>query len=255
MRTLILTLATVLALGGIGRADDKATELVKKAIDAHGGADALNKYKAGRLNMNGEFALGGMSFKFTGKLSYSTPDRFKMEMNAKVAGMNLVINQTVNGKNIKNTVTLDGMKQPGGNGSDEDELRFAAALQEVGLLTPLLDAKKFEIKALDDTEFDGVKYSGIEVKVLALKKDCKLYFDKKTGLQTITVHQAKAANETGGMDDVKEETFGSDFKKINGVLVPMKLLVNHDGKKFMEINCKDYELLESIDAKEFAIDD
>ncbi len=255
MRLLSLTLTALLGAAGAGRADDKATEVVKKAIDAHGGADALNKYKAGRLNMTGDMSVIGMNIKFTGKLAYVTPDRFKMEMVAKVAGMKMVINQTVNGKNIKNVITLDGMKQPSGGDSEEDELRFAAALQEVGQLTPLLNAKKFEVKALPDAEFNGVKYAALEVKILTIKKDCKLYFDKKTNLQVMTAHKGKAPSETGQPEEVNEESWGSDFKKINGVMVPMKLLVNHEGKKFMEIVCKDYELLETIDAKEFAIDD
>jgi len=255
MRLLSLTLAAVLAAAGAGRADDKAAEIVKKAIEAHGGADALNKYKAGRLNMTGSMSVVGMKIDFTGKLAYVTPDRFKLEINAKIAGMTMVMNQTVNGKNIKNSVTLDGMKQPAGGDAQEDELRFAAALQEVGQLTPLLDAKRFEIKALPDAELNGVKFSAVEVKVLDHKKNCTLYFDKKSHLNVMTAHKGRGPSETGQPEDVNEEAWGSDFKKINGVTVPMTILVNHEGKKFMEIKCKDYELLEKIDAKEFAIDD
>ena len=255
MRGLILSLAATLALTGLGRADDKATEVVKKAIDAHGGATALDKYKAGRFNMNGEMSVAGMDIKFSGKMAYVSPDKYQMEMVARVGGMKMVINQIVNGKNTKNSVTLDGANQPVGGDSEIEELKFAAALQEITQLTPLSDAKKFEVKAIEDGEFNGTKYAGIEVKILALKKDCKLYFDKKTNLLTVTVHKAKGISDSGVAEEVLEESFSSDYKKFNGVMIAVKLSVKHDGKKFMSIDCKDIEILENIDAKEFAIDD
>lgn len=255
MRFGVLGIVTVLLFSSIGQADEKAVALVKKAIEAHGGAENLNKYKAGRTNLVGEMSILGMTIKFDGKLSYVTPDRYKLEMNAKIAGMKMVMNQVVNGKNVKNSVSIDGMKQPAGGATEEDELRFTSAIQEIGQLTPLLDEKKYEIKLLDDAEYDGKKYTAMNVKILALKKECKLYFDPKTNIQVMVAHPAKGPGANGETEDVLEESWSSDFKKINGVLVPMKLLVNHDGKKFMTLDCKDFELLENIDAKEFAVDD
>lgn len=255
MRTLIFALSVSMSLVGICRADDKATDIVKKAIDAHGGAEALNKYKAGRFNMTGEMTIFGMDLKFTGKMAYVTPDKYKMELVTKVQGMQMEINQIANGKSTKSSVKLNGERQPVGGDNDAEELKFSAALQEIGQMTPLLDAKRFEIKAIDDGEFGGVKYSGVQVKVIALKRDCKLYFDKKTGLQVVTVHTAKSVGENGAAEEVLEESTNSDFKKINGLMIAGKLSVKHDGKKFMEIVCKDIEVLENIDNKEFAIDD
>lgn len=255
MRALILAVSATLAMSGLSRADDKAIEIVKKAIDAHGGAENLNKYKAGRFNMTGEMSVVGMDLKFTGKLAFVTPDRYQMEIVTKIQGMKMVINQITNGKSTKSTVTIDGAKQPAGGESEAEELKFAAVLQEIGQLTPLLDPKRFELKAIEDGEFNGTKYAGIEVKIPSLKKDCKLYFDKKTGLQTVTIHKTKSIGENGTPEEVLEESTNSDFQKFKGMMVPVKLSVKHDGKKFMEIVCKDIELLETIDAKEFAIDD
>ena len=71
----------------------------------------------------------------------------------------------------------------------------------------------------------------------------------------MTVHKAKGISDSGVAEEVLEESFSSDYKKFNGVMIAVKLSVKHDGKKFMSIDCKDIEILENIDAKEFAIDD
>jgi len=38
-------------------------------------------------------------------------------------------------------------------------------------------------------------------------------------------------------------------------MIPMKMLVNHDGKKFMTMTVVEAKLMDKVDAKTFAIDD
>lgn len=52
-----------------------------------------------------------------------------------------------------------------------------------------------------------------------------------------------------------EETYHSDFKKVKGVQVAMKLEVKHDDKKFMTVTMSDYELSDKFDDKDFGVDD
>ena len=54
MRRWVLGLAVAFAAAGAASADEKVEAIVKKGIEAHGGAEALNKYKAGKMNMKGE---------------------------------------------------------------------------------------------------------------------------------------------------------------------------------------------------------
>src|SRR6478672_3139845 len=143
MRRHFFGLVVALSAAGLAAADDKAEATVKKGIEAHGGADALNKYKAGRFKMKGDMSLLGMDLEFTGDLAYSLPDRYRMEMTTEIMGMKMVIRQVVKGEAIKSTVNVGGMDVPtGGGDAEKEELKLAAAMQDAEQLTPLLDAKK-----------------------------------------------------------------------------------------------------------------
>ena len=231
-------------------AQDTAEAVVKKAIDAHGGADALNKYKAGTAKMKGEMSVFGMDLTFTGEMTYALPDKYKMTIDADVAGQKLMIVQVANAKKYKQTI--NGMVIPLKD-KERDELLQSAMMQEVSQLTPLLDAKKYTIKAEKDAEVDG-KAAAVVLVTAEGFKDTKVYFDKKSGLLVKTERKGLAPS----MDEpkeVSEETFLSDYKKVEGVLQPMKIVVHHDGKKFMTMTMTESKLMEKADEKIFAVDD
>ena len=175
-------MALALVVAGSAAADEKAEAVVKKAIEAHGGADALNKYKAGKFKLKGEVSVMGMDFEFTGTVSYMTPDRYKLEVNAEIMGMKLVINQVVKGDSVKSSGTIGGMQIPMNSDAEKQELKMAAVLQEAEQLTPLLDATKFTIKSGDDDTVNGKKAAVLIVTPKAVDKELKLYFDKESGL-------------------------------------------------------------------------
>ncbi len=251
MRKWFLGLAVVLACGSFATADEKVEAVIKKAIDAHGGADNLNKYKAGRFNMKGEMSVMGMDIEFTGKLSYMTPDKYRMEMDATIMGQKLKISQTVKGEVVKGKVEVAGMTIPTPD-SEKEDLKLATAMQEAEQLTPLLDSKKFELKAAEDQEVNGAKLTVVLVKIKSLDKEAKFGFDKKTGMLVMTAHKGKSPDGGG---EVMEETIHGEYKKVSGVQVATKMTVSHDGKKFMTITASDVEMMEKIDDKEFSTDD
>jgi hypothetical protein len=254
MRCWVLGLALALVVAGSAAADEKAEAVVKKAIEAHGGADALNKYKAGKFKLKGEVSVMGMDFEFTGTVSYMTPDRYKLEVNAEIMGMKLVINQVVKGDSVKSSGTIGGMQIPMNSDAEKQELKMAAVLQEAEQLTPLLDATKFTIKSGDDDTVNGKKAAVLIVTPKAVDKELKLYFDKESGLVVKTAHKGVGAGD-GAPTEVLEETYHTEYKKISGVQTATKLTVTHDGKKFMTMDVSDIELLEKIDDKEFTVDD
>src|SRR5262245_18178718 len=255
MRRWVLGLAVAFVAAGAAAADEKAETVVKKAIDAHGGADALNKYKAGKLKLKGEVSVMGMDFEFTGTVSYMLPDRYKLEVNANIGGMKLVINQVVKGESVKSSGTIGGMQIPMDTEAEKAELKMAAVLQEVDQLTPLLDAKKYTIKAGDDDTVNGKKASQVIVTPKDQDKEVKVYFDQESGLLVKSVHKGLGPGDGGNSVEVLEESYPTDYKKINGIQTATKLTVTHDGKKFMTMDVSDIELLEKIDDKEFTIDD
>src|SRR5438046_6043857 len=108
MNRWVLGLAVAaLAVAPAARADDAANDVIKKAIAAHGGADVLNKFKAGTSKIKGDMTVFNMDLEFTGDLAYELPDKYKMTILTEVAGQKLTIVQVVNGTKIKNT--LNGM--------------------------------------------------------------------------------------------------------------------------------------------------
>jgi hypothetical protein len=255
MRCWVVGLAVALVAAGGAAADEKAEAVVKKAIEAHGGADALNKYQAGKCNLKGEMTVLGMDFEFTGSLAYSLPDRYKLDINAEIMGMKLVISQVAKGESVKNTLTIDGNAVPFNCDAEKAELKAAAVIQEAEQLTPLLDAKKFTLKAVDNDTVNGKKVAVVTVQPKAIEKELKFFFDKESGLLVKTAHKGSGTGEDGEPAEVLEESYATEFKKVKGIQVASKLTVTHDGKKFMTVELTDIEVLEKIDDKEFTIDD
>lgn len=254
MRRLLMGLALAILATGTASADEKAEAAVKKAIEGHGGAEALNKLKATRFVMKGDISIIGMDLEFTGKASFMLPNKYRMEMNSEIMGQKMTITQVVNGDKIKSIVKVGDMTIP----EDEEqkkELKFAAIMQEAQQLTPLLDAKKFKIVAGDDVEVMGKKTSVVVVTPTAMDRELKLFIDKTTGLILKTAHKGIGPGEAGTPVEVLEESYMSEYKKVSGIQVAMKMEVKHDDKKFMTVNVSDYEALEKIDEKEFTIDD
>jgi hypothetical protein len=255
MRQWFLGLAVVFAAAGVAAADEKAEAVVKKAIEAHGGADNLNKYKAAKFAMKGEISVLDMDLEFTGDIAYSLPDRYRLYLTMDFMGQKMVINQVVKGDKVKNSMKLGDTVIPADGDKEKDELKAAAAFQEAEQLTPLLDPKKFEIKATDDEDVDGKKTAVVVAKSKAVNKEVKICFDKKSGLIVKTAHKGLGPGENGQPEEVVEESYPSEYTKVNGLQVPTKLVVTHDGKKFMKVTLGDYEILEKIDDKEFVVDD
>jgi hypothetical protein len=254
MRRWILGIAVVFAAAGIVAADEKAEAVVKKAIEAHGGADALNKYKAGRFNMKGQIPVMGTETEFTGDIAYAIPGKAKVNIYLEVMGMKVTVSQILNGDKAKRSVKVGDMTVPAGD-EDKDENKVSAANQEAERLTPLLDAKRFTVKSGGEEDVNGKKADVVIATPKSVDKELKFYFDKESGLMVKAAHRGMAAGENGARSEVLQERYLSDYKKVNGIQVPMKVVLHHDGKKFMTANMSDYEILEKIDDKEFAIED
>ncbi|HJZ92196.1 MAG TPA: hypothetical protein VKE40_15075 [Gemmataceae bacterium] len=253
MRQWFLGVAVVIAASSAAVADEKAEAIVKKGIDSHGGADALSKNMASRFTLKGEVDVQGTDTEFTGDMAYVVPGRFKMNLNLEVMGMKISINQVINGEKAKRMVKVGDMviKQE----VEQEDLKMGAAGQAAQKLTPLLDPKVFSIRAADDEDVNGKKAAVVIATPKAIDKEIKLYFDKESGLLVKTGHKGLGPGDGGARAEVYKETYLSEYKKVNGVQVPTKMVLNHDGKKFMTATMGDYEVLEKIDDKEFSVED
>ncbi len=255
MRSLMFALAAAtVAVAGAAAQDAKPAEakaVVEKAIKAHGGAAALDKYPASTSKFKGQMALFGLDIDFTGDLTAQLPDKVKMTIDADINGMKMAFVQVVNGDKVKNMV--GGQATPVGD-KEKAELKMMLKMLEVSNLTPLL-TDKYTIKAEKD---DKVADADAAVVLVTGKdfKDTRLFFDKKTGLLVKTVRQGLAPEgPTGGTKEVTEETVMSEFKVFDGVKQPTKSVVNHDGKKFMTMTVTEMKMMAKADPKAFALDD
>ena len=251
MRTLKLAaLAALVALAApqVRADDDDAVKIVKAGIKAHGGEEALKKNKAGDFKMKGSMSVLGADLEFTGGMTYQLPDQFKMSIDTSLMGQKLAIVQIANGEKFKTTMNGAAQKL---DDKTKDEIRQGVSSQEISMLYPLLDKEKYTIKAGKDAKVGDVECSTVMVEGKKTKK-IKLSFDKKTGLLYATSRTGLAP---GSGEEVEEETIMTEYKEVDGVKIPMKMLVKHDGKTFMTATFTEAKLSEKLDPKLFGVDD
>jgi hypothetical protein len=196
-----------------------------------------------------------MDLEFTGTIWHMSPDRYRLEVQADVMGMKMVMNQIVKGEQIKSSVKVGDMTVPSPGGDEEkEEIRFGAVMSEAESLTPLLDEKKFTIKSADDEDVNGKKAAVIVVTPKGMTKEVKLFFDKESSMVVKTARKGFDFS-TGAAVEVFEEAYMSDYKKVQGIPTAHKMVIHHDGKKHLTMDVVEVELVEKIDDKEFTIDD
>jgi hypothetical protein len=235
-----LGLAVAVAAAAPAAAQDAAA-VVKKAIDAHGGADALNKTRTARAKGTGTLTLLGQDHEFASASVYALPDRFKLELAA----------QVVNGKQVKVKTVLGGTEQPTTDRVKEETAQ-AVLVQDATTLTPLVEGNKYTLTAEKDADVAGSPAAVVLVAGGGLK-DLRLFFDKKTGRLVKTQRKGLASNATG-LVEVNEESFLSDYKPVGGAVLPMKVTVTHDGKKFMAVTVTEVTPVDKVDPDDFKIE-
>jgi hypothetical protein len=244
VRPFLSVAAVVLLLGLTGpvRADDEAGAILDKAIKAHGGMEKLTKIKAGRAKNKGKIELlGGLDF--SQEVVYLIPDRFKETIELDVMGQQFkVVSVSNKGEAF---ITRNGEKV------DLDdklkaELKEGGHAMKVARLVPLKD-KAFTLSALGEMQVEGKPAVGIKVSAKGFR-DINLYFDKKTGL--IAKVERRVLDAMSG-EEVNEERIVQEYQKVDGLPVAKKLLINRDGKKFMEVEVVEYKYLDTVDENEF----
>jgi hypothetical protein len=247
MRTCVLTLTAAVLLAPSARGQDDARAIVEKAIKAHGGAENLDKYKAGRMKSKGVVVIADMEITVVGTSVFQLPDKSKSQLEMEAGGMKIAVVQVINGDRL--SLTVGGMKREEMGEAQIAEARTALYLQTLYQLTPLLK-EPFTLKALGESKFQDKPVLGVQVSSKG-HKDVKLYFDKQSGL---LVRLERPGLEPVSMQEVPTEQVFSDFKEFGGLKRPTKTVIFQDGKKFLESEVLEYKPLENVDAKEFESD-
>jgi hypothetical protein len=223
------------------RAQDEVLPIVDKAIKAHGGAERLEKQLGVHTKAKGTVdLLGGIEFTqdtmvYAGKL--------KDVMQMQVMGQAVAVTTVYDGKKawvVANgqTVDLDDKLM--------EELKQIGYQAQLARLTSLKN-KEFQLSPLGESQVEGKPALGIKVQSKG-HKDVNLYFDKASGLLAKIERQALDATS---MQEVMEERIIQDYQDQDGYKVPKKVLINRDGKKFVEAEILEFKIVDKIDDNEF----
>jgi hypothetical protein len=247
MRHLFIVALTVVVFStGASRAvadDAEAKAIITKAIDAHGGKEKLDKFKASKSKSKGVISIQGTDHEFTAEIASQIPDKLKSTFKLEINGMAFTVEQKVVGDKVGRSINGMAMDVPE---AQQAEFKSALLQQKIVQLTPLL-AKEFELKTITGEKVGDKETVGVLVRQKDAK-DVKLFFDKSTHL--LAKVERMGIDPTG--NDVKQETFLSDYKEVQGVKRPSKTLTNNDGKKFLQTEVIEQIFLERLDEKEFA---
>jgi hypothetical protein len=250
MRKLLFGLLVVGFAAGqsVGQDNKDAVKVIEKAIEAHGGKDVLNKYKASRMKAKGNLSIMGQDIDFTQESTFDAPDKMKSVLELEVMGQKLPINQIVNGDKVK--MTVNNMNLPV-NDQQKEELSQVGYGMQIGRLTPLLEDKKFKLSLAGEEKVNGAEAVTVLVQYEG-KKDVKASFDKKTGMM---VKIERRAFDQMGQEVTEERVMTDPKKQPSGLVWPTKVEVKQDGKKFLTAEVVEYEPLDKVDGKTFEITD
>jgi hypothetical protein len=245
MLKLVSRLVALLVLGVLvgSVAAQEPQAIIEKAIAAHGGMEKLSKYKATQAKSKGTIETPFGSFAFTSENFAQLPDKFKSVMVLDANGMKISVMQLINGDKI--TINNNGQVV-----ELSDEMKNAAkeqlyAERLVNLIQ--LKGKEYEFAPAAEIQVDGRPAVGVKVTSKG-HKDVTLYFDKATGLVAKTLSKAI---DMMTMQEIEQEKIFGNYKDFDGIKRPTKVVVNRDGKKFMEAEVVEIKSLEKLDDSVF----
>lgn len=236
----LCSIALVLACVNLATAgEDDARGIIDKAIQAIGGEAKLAKHNAVTFKEKGTYYGMGEGYPFTGIYAIQWPGQFRMEIEGIF------------------TIVLDGDKgwvMSGGETKEMSKEQLVTQINDhraawMSTLLPLKD-KAFTLKTLKDAKVGKQETRVVE----ATRKDfpaMKLFFDKTSNLLVKIEYKTKAAEME--FKEVTMETVYSDYRAVDGAKFPHKMVMNRDGKVFVEAEVTEMTAAGKLDAKMFAM--
>jgi hypothetical protein len=241
MRSLI---AATFWLGFVSPAfavDPDVQKILDKAIEAHGGKEKLDKFRAIQAKTKGKLELmGGLDFT---QEVFAYDGKFKEIMHLDAMGQKVTVTTVFNGKDA--WINLNGTEIPTNDKIMEalKEASYGASLR----LTKL-GGKDFQVTALGESKVESKPVVGIKISSKG-HKDVNMYFYKDTGL---TAKVEKRTVDPMSGQELDEERLVLEYQDTDGMKTAKKVVVNRDGKKFIALEVLETKLAEKFDASEFA---
>jgi hypothetical protein len=223
---------------------DEPRAIIDKAIKAHGGAKKLASIKAVQLKAKGKI-VSPMEIPFTIEISTQKPDKLKANIDIEVGGMNITIVQVVNGK--KGWANIMGTTKE----LDDKELSEAQEqfhVEEVSNLVAL-KGKDYKLSLLGEAKVKDKDAIGVQV-TKKDRRDVNLYFDKTSHMLLKAEYRTF---DQFSKQEVTQEKFYLEYKDVNGMKTPGKMVLNNDGKLFMNLEITEVTPMEEpFEASVFA---
>jgi hypothetical protein len=247
MRTLIVWLGWLgLFVGAAGRAtaQDAARAIIERAVQAHGGAEALGRVHADKVRIKGIITLQGHNTPFVTETTVQLPSQYKHIVEIGSGSDKHTIIHIINGGKVY--ITLDG-RSIEADTAQLAEIRAGLELQRAQRLLPLLEEKSYQLAVLDEIKVNDRPAVGVRVTGRG-RKEIRLYFDKEFALLV----RAENRIDDGKGKEIRQHYFFGDYKEIGGYKRFTKGRVYRDGKQIMEAELLDAKVLDKVDETEFA---
>jgi hypothetical protein len=243
-RLVCLTAALVLMTSGTAFADDKADvkAVIAKAIKAAGGEEKLAKFTGETFKGKGKYYGMGEGIDYTGEWAVQLPDKARVKIDTTAGNMKFTFVRVVNGDKVWRKLGEE-KAQLLDNKEEIAEAREELHAEWVATLIPLKN-KGFQLAPLGEIKVDGKPAVGVRVSNKG-RRDVNLYFDKDKGL--LVKSETLIKDHDAGGKEMTQEVLYSNYKEVNGVKRPMQVVINRDGKKYIESEMTEVEPKEKID--------
>jgi len=234
--TTVLFSAT-LFLNSVALAQQDVQETIKKAVEAHGGKEALTKAQQFKRTSSGTIFFG-QTQKFTDELIVALPTKIKLDIKLDTKENLLMCLEGDTGWSIASGFPIDLSKEK------IVELKEESYFLQVTNLVSILEPSS-KLTSLGESKLMNKPVLGVKVS-LAGGPEVSLYFDKETNLLT----KAERKGKQSGVEILKGVQY-SDFQNFGAVKFATKETHFLGGNKFVENKNITYTILEKVDASVF----
>jgi len=236
--------AWLLLAGSSPAQEAECRAVIAKAMKAVGGEDKLAKIKATQVKGKGVLSVLGKDLDFTVETLTQPPDKFRIVVDLVYENNNIKLLQVFNGPKgwlhyMDKTMDLDA-----------DTIKAVKDATYTEKVTNLVDLKKKEYKLspLGEVKVGDHQTVGILVSHKGYP-DLSLYFDKKSHL---LVKSEGRAYDQVSKQEVNQEKLYSEYKElIPGLKVASRILINNEGKKYMDLTITEVQPVERHDDSMF----
>lgn len=238
--------ALLLGLAPHAGAQDDARDVIARAVEASGGTAKLARLRAVRIKTSGTLQINGSGVPFTGETNAQLPGQIKNVLTCDLKGQKHTLAQVITRERV--AVRVDDKEQPVKDQTAQ-EMRELLYAEQVNTLLPLLLDPSFELKLVGRGRIRDRPALALRV-TSAGHKPIVLFFDEATWL--LAKAQRQTVEPATGREVVQEEFYG-DYRSVEGLLRPMKVVVLKDGKPFLDGAVTEVKYLEKLDDGVFTL--